>query len=225
VRVLSRKQRAGSEGVTYVAGDLVNGTGVAEAVAGAGVIIHCASAKKGDVAATQTLVKAATAQGRLPHLVYISIVGVDGIRFSYFTAKLAAEKVIVDSRLPWSLQRATQFYDFVLSGATSMDRFPVVAVPKHFICQPVDPADVANQFVELALGPPYGRVPDIGGPEVLTWAEMIRQYLRAAGRRRPVVEIPMPGTGAIRAGGLLVKDPAAKTGVTTWQEFLAKKLN
>jgi hypothetical protein len=53
---------------------------------------------------------------------------------------------------------------------------------------------------------------------------MIRQYLRAAGRRRLVVEIPIPGTGTIRAGGLLVKDPAGKTGVITWQEFLAKKL-
>ena len=105
-----------------------------------------------------------------------------------------------------------------------MARFPVVAVPKNFLCQPIDPADVAHQLVELALGPPSGRVPDIGGPEVSTWAEMIRQYLRIAGRRRLVVEARLPGTGAIRAGGLLVKDPAAKTGVTTWQEFLAENL-
>jgi uncharacterized protein YbjT (DUF2867 family) len=124
VRVLSRKQRASSPGVTYVAGDLANGTGVQEAVAGAGVIIHCASAKKGDVQATQTLVKAAAAQSRLPHLVYISIVGADGIGFSYFKAKLAAEKIVAGSGLPWTLQRATQFYDFVLSGATSMARSP-----------------------------------------------------------------------------------------------------
>lgn len=89
----------------YVVGDLVNGTGVQEAVAGAGVIIHCASAKTGDAEATQTLVKAATAQSRLPHLVYISIVGAEGIRFSYFKAKLAAEKIIVDSSLPWTVQR------------------------------------------------------------------------------------------------------------------------
>jgi hypothetical protein len=54
---------------------------------------------------------------------------------------------------------------------------------------------------------------------------MIRQYLRIASRHRLVVEVRMPGTGAIRAGGLLVKDPAGETGVTTWQEFLAKKLN
>jgi uncharacterized protein YbjT (DUF2867 family) len=225
VRVLSRKQRASSEGVRYVVGDLATGAGVEDAVAGADVIIHCASDRKGDVEATRTLVKAATAQGKRPHLVYISIVGADGIRFSYFKAKLAAEKVIAGSSLPWTVQRATQFYDFVLSGAASMARFPIVAAPKDFICQPIDPADVAHQLVQLALGPPSGRVPDIGGPEVSTWADMIRQYLHAAGRRRLVVEVRMPGTGAIRAGGLLVKDPAAKPGVTTWQVFLASKLN
>jgi uncharacterized protein YbjT (DUF2867 family) len=148
----------------------------------------------------------------LPHLVYISIVGVDGIRFGYLKAKLAAERVVVGSGLLWTVQRATQFYDFVLRGAASIARFPVVAVPRVFICQPVDPADVARRLVELALGPPSGRVPDIGGPEVATWAEMVRQYLRAVGRRRLVMEVRMPGTGAIRAGGLLVNDPAAKTG-------------
>jgi uncharacterized protein YbjT (DUF2867 family) len=163
VRVLSRKQRASSEGVEYVVGDLVNGTGVEAAVAGTGVIIHCASAKKGDAGAIQTLVRAATARSRPPHLVYISIVGVDGIRFSYFTAKLTAEKVIVDLSLPWTLQQATQFYDFVLSGGTSMARFPIVAVPKHFLCQPIDPGDVAHQLVELALGPRPGECPTSAG--------------------------------------------------------------
>jgi uncharacterized protein YbjT (DUF2867 family) len=217
--VLSRKQRASSRGVNYVAGDLANGTGVAEVVADAGVIIHCASAKKGDVEASQALVTAATAQRRLPHLVYISIVGADGIGFSYFKAKLAAEKVVADSSLPWTLQRTTQFYDFVLSGATSMAKFPIVPVPKNFLCQPIDPADVAHQLVELALGPPSGRVPDIGGPEVSTWADMIRQYLHAAGRPKLVVEVPMPGTGAIRAGGLLVKIPQARRALPPGRNF------
>jgi uncharacterized protein YbjT (DUF2867 family) len=100
VRVLSRRQRAGTEGVEYVIGDLATGNGVAEAVAGVDVIVHCASAKKGDVDATRNLVKAATSANRLPHFVYISIVGVDGIPFGYFRAKLAAEKVVVDSDHP-----------------------------------------------------------------------------------------------------------------------------
>jgi len=63
----------------------------------------------------------------------------------------------------------------------------------------------------------------MGGPEVWTWAELIRQYLRNVGRRRLVAEVRMPGTSAIRAGGLVVKDPAGTMGVGTWQEFLASK--
>ena len=74
-RVLSRKQRAGIQGVDYVVGDPATGTRVAEAVAGVEAIVHCASAKRGDVDATRNLIKAATAQRRPPDLVYISIMG------------------------------------------------------------------------------------------------------------------------------------------------------
>jgi uncharacterized protein YbjT (DUF2867 family) len=90
VRVLSRQQRAGAAGVEYVTADLVTGAGVEAAVAGADVIVHCASARKGDVEATRRLVTAALARGRPPHLVYISAVGADGVPFGYFKTKVAA---------------------------------------------------------------------------------------------------------------------------------------
>jgi uncharacterized protein YbjT (DUF2867 family) len=227
VRVLSRKPPAGSGDVEHVAGDLVMGTGLTEAVAGVDAIVHCASASRGDAEATENLVTAAAAQTPQPHLVYISIVGVDGVRFGYFQAKLAAEKVVAESGLPWTIQRATQFYDYLLSGTRSMTRFPIVPVPKDFRCQAIDVREVADRLVDLALGPPSGRVPDLGGPEESTWADMIRQYLRVTNRRRLVVPLPLPGTGAIRAGGLLVpeqlggQDGAA--GRQTWLEFLAAR--
>jgi len=155
VRVLSRKMRSGSEGVEFVVGDLARGTGVEDAVDGVDVIVHCASARKDDAEATRNLVEAATAKGgRLPHLVYIAVVGANGVPFGYFRTKLAAEKVVVESALPWTIQRATQFYDFVLGGAKSMTRLPVVPVPKDFRCQAIDPAEVADKLVGLALGPP-----------------------------------------------------------------------
>ena len=96
VRVLSRKERAGSNGLEFVVGDLVKGLGVGEAVADVEVIVHCASDKKGDVEATRNLVKAAQAQRIPPHLVYISIVGASGVPFGYFQTKLAAEKIVVE---------------------------------------------------------------------------------------------------------------------------------
>ncbi len=227
VRVLSRRERAGSEGLEFVVGDLARGSGVEEAVAGVDVIVHCASATKGDAAATRNLVNAAMARGRQPHLVYISVVGVDAVPFGYFRTKLAAEKVVVESGLPWTIQRATQFYDFVLSGARGMARFPIVPVPRDFLCQPIDPVEVAGKLVDLALGPPSGRVPDIGGPEVSTWAEMVRQYLRAANRKRAVVQLWLPMTREIRAGGLLVNGQSGEAanayGKTTWEEFLQRR--
>lgn len=229
VRVLSRKERAGSEGLEYVVGDLVTGSGVDEAVAGVDVIVHCASARKGDAGATGNLVRAATVQGRQPHLVYVSIVGVSGVPFGYFRTKLAAEKIIEDSGLPWTIQRATQFYDFVFAGAKSMTKFPLVPVPKDFRCQPIDPVEVAAKLVDLALGPPSGRVRDIGGPQVSTWAEMIRQYLAITRRKRVVVQAWMPKMKGIRAGCLLVSGDSggasSPCGKTTWEQFLAEKLN
>ena len=108
VRVLSRKARSGTKGVEYVVGDLAKGTGVDDAVAGADVIVHCASSTRADAEATQNLVNAAKAQKPPPHLVYISIVGVSGIRFGYFQTKLAAEKIVTDSGLPWTLRRCQE---------------------------------------------------------------------------------------------------------------------
>jgi uncharacterized protein YbjT (DUF2867 family) len=226
VRVLSRKPRAGSADLEHVVGDLVLGTGVDEAVAGVDVIVHCASASRGDAEATRNLVNAAARGGR-PHLVYISIVGVDGIRFGYLRTKLAAEDVVTHSGLPWTILRATQFYDYVLNGARGMTRLPIVPVPRDFLCQAIDVVEVADRLVDLALGQPAGRVADIGGPEVSTWAEMIRQYLRATHRRRLVVSLPMPGTRAIRAGGLLVSRASdghdSRTARRTWEQFLADR--
>ncbi len=229
VRVLSRKDRLGEEGVEYLVGDLNKRAGLDEVVADVDVILHCASASKGDVEATRNLVEAAKALNTPPHLIYISIVGVNGVSFGYFQDKLKAERIVVNSGLPWTLQRATQFYDYILGGAKGLTRFPIVPVPKDFKVQAIDVREVADRLVDLALKPPAGRVPDIGGPEVSTWADMIRQYLQASHKRRVVVSFVMPGTKAIRAGGLLLSDQRAnqqqKVGRLTWEQFLAQSQN
>jgi len=111
VRVLSR--RAGGE-PGRVQGDLETGTGLVEAVAGVDVIVHCASAgdwlrPQRDVVQTRNLL-AAVGPAR-PHIVYVSIVGVDRIRFGYYRAKLECERMIAASGLPWTVLRATQFHE------------------------------------------------------------------------------------------------------------------
>ncbi|HEY3505186.1 MAG TPA: SDR family oxidoreductase [Actinocatenispora sp.] len=224
VRVVSRGDPRDEDGLRVVTGDLATGAGIAAAVAGVNTIVHCASSAKGDVESTRNLVHAASRTGDEPHLVYVSIVGADRLPYGYMRTKLECERLVAESGLPWTLLRATQFYDLILTGAKRVAKLPFVPVPAGLLCQPVDPADVAARLVELALGAPAGRVPDLAGPRQWEAAELIREYLRATGRRRPVVPVLLPGTGRIRAGALLATGQPT-TGHRTWEEFLASRLS
>jgi uncharacterized protein YbjT (DUF2867 family) len=229
VRVLSRRSHPPGDGVEYVAGDLLTGEGVGPAVDGAGVMVHCASGNKGDADATRNLVLAASSLPEAPHLVYISIVGSERVSFGYTRAKLECERAVAGSGLPWTMLRATQFYDLIYKGARALARLPVVPVPAGFVIQPVDSGEVAARLADLALGEPAGRVPDMGGPQVISFAGLLRAYLRASHRRRPVMPVWMPGIRAVRAGALLVPPeqaaaPGYAAGQRTWDEFLADKL-
>jgi len=207
-------------GITFRTGDLVTGEGVEAAVDGAAAIVHCATSTKGDAEATRNLIRAASRAGA-PHLVYVSIVGIDRLpSWGYPKAKLQAERAVEGSGLPWTILRATQFYDYILPPLRKSARLPVIPVPAGFECQPVDSHEVAARLVELTLAAPAGRVPDLAGPEVTSWAGLLADYLRASGRRRPMIPVVIPGTRAIRAGGLL-PPPGHSTGHLTWQQFLA----
>jgi uncharacterized protein YbjT (DUF2867 family) len=229
VRVLSRRERQARAGVRFLVGDLVKGEGIEPALEGVATVAHCASSSKGDAAATQKLVRAAASLARPPHVVYISIVGVDRVSFGYMRSKLEAERIVSDSGLPWTILRVTQFYDLILTGARKAAISPVIPVPAGFLVQPIDAQEVAVRLVELAMGEPAGRVPDLGGPQVSSAADLIRTYLHAAHRRRLVVPVWMPGTGKIRAGGLLVGQQvggrADARGRRTWGDFLTERLS
>jgi uncharacterized protein YbjT (DUF2867 family) len=221
VRVLSRRAGASQDGVT---GDLATGEGLPAAVDHVGTIVHCASNRKGDAQATRNLIQAATQAGESQaHLVYISIVGVDRFPRGYFKAKLEAERLVADSGLPWTTLRATQFYELLAKGATRLAKLPVIPVPAGFVVQPVDSGEVATRLAELAQGEPSGRVPDMAGPQILGFADLIRTYLRVTGRRpRPVVPVWTPGIGPIRAGALYPPPGTQATlGQRTWPDFLA----
>lgn len=232
VRVLSRRSHEGSDGVEYVTGDLAKGERIEAAVDGAEIIVHCAGTPKGDEAMTKNLVRAATRAGR-PYLVFISVVGADRIpvvtgvdraMFGYFGAKLAAERVVAESGLPWTTLRATQFYDAILLTGRLMSRLPVMPVPAGFQFQPVDAGEVAVRLVELAQGRPACLVPDMAGPRVYGMDELLRGYLRARRKHRPMVHVRFPGKAAraVRAGANLAPDRAV--GRRTWEDFLADRM-
>ena len=223
VRVLARHGRPVPQGVTFFSADLRTGQGIDPAVTGAAVIIHCVTSTKGDAEATRNLVEAASRAGA-PHLVYVSIVGIEHMAsWGYPKAKLQAEHIVAGSGLPWTILRATQFYDYCLSNLQRLSRLPVIPVPAGFTVQPVDPGDVADRLVELALGEPAGRAPDMAGPQVSDWTELLRRYLKASHRRRWVVPVRIPGTRAVRNGGLL-PPPGHTEGTRTWDQFLATQL-
>jgi uncharacterized protein YbjT (DUF2867 family) len=108
--------------------------------------------------------------------------------------------------------------------AEGLARLPVVPVPAATSFQPIDAAEVAERLAGLAAGPPRGRVPDLGGPEIRSVADLLRAYLHAVGRRRPVLPLPLPGAvwAGYRHGGHLVPDRAV--GRRTWEQFLADQV-
>ena len=230
VTVLSRHPKEASEGIRYAGGDLSTGQGVDAAVRGAEVIVHCAGSSKGDELKTRTLVSAAT-QAR--HIVLISVVGADQIPqasaidrafFGYFGMKLATERVVEQSGIGWTTLRATQFHGLILIVARALARLPVIPAPTGARFQPVDATEVAARMAELTLGEPSGLVPDLAGPKIYTFAKLIGSYLSAAGKRRPLLPVHIPGkaAGMIRAGANLAPDRAI--GKRTWEEFLADRI-
>lgn len=216
VRVLSR--RAGDS--TYVTGDLLTGEGVDAAVDGVDTILHLAGGQKGDDVATRNLVEAAARAG-VRHVVYISVIGADRVPLGWLRMKLAAERAIAESGLPWTTLRAAQFHDLVYKTVRAMAKLPVVPVPGGLRFQPVDARDVAARLVELALGEPAGLVPDLAGPTVYPIGDLIKSYLNKQRKRRPMLPVRMPGKvgHAYRSGANLALD-GATLGQRTWEEFL-----
>jgi uncharacterized protein YbjT (DUF2867 family) len=224
LRVLSRQaEPAGQDQAGWAAGDLKTGRGIEAAVSGADVIVHCATTLgKDDVAAAGRLIDAARRVGH-PHLVYISIVGVDRVPVGYYKAKLEVERLVEGSGLPWSVLRATQFHQLILRGCELLARLPVLLVPAATSFQPIDAAEVAARLAELATGPPAGRVPDMGGPEIRGAGDLGRCYLKARGRRRRVLPVRLPGAAfaGYRNGYHLAPEHAV--GQATFAQFLAER--
>jgi uncharacterized protein YbjT (DUF2867 family) len=223
VRVLSRGNRASGDGIEYVIGDLFKGDGIDAAVDGAEVVLHLAGGPKGDDVATRNLVRA-PARARVLKLVYISVIGADRVPLAWLRSKLDAEKAVAESGVPWTTLRAAQFHGLTLSMVKNLAKLPVVPIPGGLRLQPVDPRDVATRLVELTLGEPAGLVPDLAGPEVYGLGDLIRGYLKAAGKRRLTMPLRIPGKvgRAYRAGENLTLE-GATLGRHSWEEFLAER--
>lgn len=224
VRVMSRRPRRADDDRPYewAVCDLVHGTGLDTALRDVRAVVHCATNARDDVAATRRLAAAARRAG-VPHLVYVSIVGIETIPLPYYRSKLEAERIVRDSGVPWTILRTTQFHDLVAKLTTVQRRLPVVLTLSGVRFQPIEVTEVAERLAELVRSAPAGRVPDMAGPEVRDARDLAAATLRAAGLRRRVVPVKPPGRimRALRAGGNLAPDRAVGTG--TFEEYLAAR--
>jgi uncharacterized protein YbjT (DUF2867 family) len=230
VHIMSRHSAPGNllPKTEWAQANLETGEGITAAVQGADVIVHAASSpfrhmQQVDVDGTQRLLEQAHAAA-VAHIVSISIVGIDRIPFGYYQCKLAAEDLIQQSDISWSILRATQFHyliDFVLQAATKLPL--VTTLPTHLHFQPVAESEVAQRLREIAQSGPGGRWPDMGGPEVQSLGELAQSWLSLRGLLRAVIPLWLPGKSAqgFRRGDNTC--PQQAVGKITWAEWVRQK--
>jgi uncharacterized protein YbjT (DUF2867 family) len=174
----------------------LTGEGLDQALVGAEVVIDLANSPSFDDKAVleffQTsegnLLPAEAAAGVRRH-VALSIVGIDRSDNGYFRAKLAQEKLIAASGIPYTIVRSTQFMEFLRSIADSGAEGNKIRISSGLF-QPIASDDVAANVVDAALAPPRNGVVEIAGPERAPFNEIVDRYLKAVGDPRQVVRDP-----------------------------------
>ena len=174
--------------------DTVTGQGLAEALAGARVVVDVSNAPDwGDTAvmdffqtSARNILAAETAAG-IGHHVALSVVGTERLQGSgYFRAKLAQEEAIKAAYVPSTILRATQFFEFIGRIADSSTHDGTVRLPPLFF-QPQAADDVAAALADIAEGAPVNGTVELAGPERFRLDELVRRYLRASKDPRHVV--------------------------------------
>lgn len=230
IRVMSR-QAAGSDArVEWAQADLGTGAGVAEAVKNVDIVIHCATdsfkTQKVDVIGTRHLLEQAHA-AEVKHIIYISIVGIDWIpTYPYYKAKLATEQIVKESGVPYSILRATQFHtlpDLFLSSLKRGLWSPALLLHPESQFQLIDAGEVADYLLPYITEEAVGRIPDVGGPEVLRLRQIAEMWLEAQGLRHPLLFLPVPFKfrEGFRQGYNTI--PERKYGSITWADYLRRK--
>ena len=175
----------------------ITGEGLKEALAGAQVVVDLANAPSWEDKAVLEFFQtsgrnllAAEAAAGVRHHVAVSIVGTDRMPDNgYFRAKVAQEKLIEKSGIPYTIIRSTQFLEFIKGIADSSADGNKVRIPPGLF-QPIAADDVAAIVAEVALAAPRNGIVEIAGPERAPFSEIVARYLKAVGDRREVVRDP-----------------------------------
>ena len=175
----------------------VTGEGLAEAMKGASVVVDVSNSPDWEDAAVLTFFETSTrnlltneAAAGVRHHVALSVVGTDRLSESgYFRAKIAQEKLIEESSVPYTILRATQFFEF-LKGLADISMVDGKAHLPHVLFQPMAADDVASGVARVAVDPPVNGIVEIGGPEEFRVDDLVRRRLVSLKDPREVVADP-----------------------------------
>ncbi len=208
----------------------VTGEGIAAALAGVSVVVDVSNSPSfADdavmaffTASTRNLLAAEAAAG-VGHHVALSVVGADRIPDSgYLRAKAVQEELIAAGRVPYTVVRATQFFEFlgaIAGGGGDGDTLRLPTAPM----QPLAADDVAAALADITLAPPANAILDLAGPEARSIADFVRQSLAAAGDKRTVVADPTARYfGAVLDARDLAPAGASRIGPTRYADWLAR---
>lgn len=208
--------------------DLLSGTGLKEALDGADVVVNLTNSPTFDDASpaffqtTMDNLLAAARDAGVGHAVILSIVGAELVPdLVYYRAKVLQEDILKAGPVPYSIVRATQFFEFMDATMSWTSDDTTVRLPATRI-QPMASADVAQAVADVCVGPPLGGTRDVAGPEVFTLDELGRITLDARGDRRTVVTDDTAGLFAAAKGDALIAKEGAVIAKTSYREWLAR---
>src|SRR3954453_4572099 len=199
-KVVAHLRQAGHEVITGSPRTGVNsitGEGLSQAMAGTQVVLDLSNSPSFEDKAVLEFFEtsgrnllAAEAKAGVRHHVCLSIVGTDRtLENGYFRAKVAQEKLIEASGIPYTIIRATQFLEFLCTIANSRADVNMIRI-SHGLFQPIAADDVAAIVADVALAKPRNGIVEIAGPERAPFNEIVARYLKAVGDPREVVSDP-----------------------------------
>jgi uncharacterized protein YbjT (DUF2867 family) len=204
--------------------------GLAEAMDGADVVVDVANAPSWEDQAvldffetsSRNLLAAEAAAG-VGHHVALSIVGTDRLpENGYFRAKVAQEKLIKASDVPYTLLRATQFFEFVGGIAQSFAVGDAIHASPALI-QPIASDDVVAALADVVLAAPVNGTVEVAGPEALPIDELVRRFLQATGDNRKVVpDVNARYFGSVLDDQSLTAGKHARLGAIDFDDWLAQ---
>jgi len=232
-KLVNKLREQGHEAVAAAPNTGVNtltGEGLAEALKGASVVVDVSNSPSWDDAAVLNFFETSTrnlltheAAAGVGHHVALSVVGTQLMAESgYFRAKIAQEKLITESSIPYSIVHATQFFEF-LKGLADISMVGDKVHLPHVLFQPMAADDVASAVGKIAVGAPVNGIVEIGGPEQFRVDELVRRRLATLKDPREVIaDQNALYSGAKLSERTLVPGENARLGETRFETWLAQ---